>query len=204
MMLPVLYKNKKLLWLQPGDVVLFRSDFVPYIPLRYVSAGVRGFTGVNLNHAGQIVSSWGRLMINEAKGSGVIARPLEYYLERYKTSIVILRPKKAIVEKEFCIKANDKLGTHYDLASLLIHQAWYRITGEWIGKTGPAADNAMECAEYVAWCHGRPDPYLYSVRELLLDDYFEIIYEEIPIKIKNPPMESLPPAGNHIQGACYG
>jgi hypothetical protein len=77
------------------------------------------------------------------------------------------------------MRANSKVGSKYDLKSLVWFQMVYRITGTWIGPTGEAAVNdGMECAEYVAWCHGLPKSWLYSSRELHDDALFETVFIE--------------------------
>lgn len=166
-----------------GDVVLCRSELVPYNPLRYVSLAIREVTGVNYNHAKVVVGNWNKLMLNEAKAFGVIARPIEDSLNQYKTKIAILRPKAPIIERDFCIRANSKLGVPYDYRNLFIDQIQFRETGVWKGLTGVESEKKMECAEYVAWCHGLPEAWKYSIRELLLSNYFNVIYEEVPIVI---------------------
>jgi hypothetical protein len=62
---------------------------------------------------------------------------------------------------------------------LIFYQALYRITGVWIGRTEEAAKtDGMVCSEYVAWCHNLPKWWLYSAKELLNSELFEVVYRE--------------------------
>jgi hypothetical protein len=164
--------------LRSGDVVLFRNEFVWRHPKTWISAAVRFFTKCYYNHCGIIIFDWNMPMINEATGKGVIARPLKEYLERNKTKIIILRFSPMPPERAIAMRANAKLGTKYDVGSLVIHQLIYRTLGIWIGRTEEQAEKKMVCSEYVAWCFRLNNWWLYSSAEIFNDNRFTKIYQE--------------------------
>jgi hypothetical protein len=163
--------------LQSGDIVIFRNEFVWYQPITWLATLIRFFTKSPYNHAGIVVTSWGVPMINEALGGGIRCRPADKYLARRKSSILILRPKVPVDEREFCIQANSLIGTKYNFKGL-IDQLIYRVTGRWTGHTGRFAEtyNRLICTQYVAWCYGLHAWWKYSVKELLDNNDFVVVY----------------------------
>jgi hypothetical protein len=174
----MIYKGQSL-DVKSGDSVLFRNEFIWDEPMTYLSAAVRFFTKCFYNHCAIIIKDWDIPFINESNAKGVITRPMQEHIERTKTKIIILRPKFAFDEKEFCIRANSLLGTKYGFSDLLFYQLLYRVTGIWKGRTEQAAINdGMVCSEYVAWCYNLPNWWLYSSGELLNSGLFDIVYQE--------------------------
>jgi hypothetical protein len=173
----MIYKGREI-DIQSGDIILFRNEFVWSRPRTYLSTAIRGFTKCYYNHSGIIVNDWDTLMINESLIEGVISRPLEQHIERSKTKILVRRPKVPLVEKDFCSRANSKLGIPYGFKDLLLNEPLYRIFGIWLGHTSEHAEKAMVCTQYIAWCHKLENWWLYSDRELLESDYFVTTYQE--------------------------
>lgn len=124
-----------------------------------------------------MVSNWDTLFLNEARGKGIIARPLELYLERKGCKIAILRRKYPFSEREFCTRANSKLGTKYDIEALL-DNAIYRTFKKWIGRTKENAESKMVCSEYAAWSHRMLQWWLVAPADILNHEEFIIIYKE--------------------------
>jgi hypothetical protein len=173
----ILYKNQ-IIDIRSGDIILFRNEFVWSRPITWLCAAIRLFTGVEYNHGGVVVSSWGVLMLNEFLQYGGITRTLNKCLQRKKVRILVLRPVKEINESVFCRRANTALGNKYDYPSLILHQLLYRLTGIWIGRTKEQAEKAMVCTEYAAWCYRLDNWWLYSAKEFLSNQQFKIHYKE--------------------------
>jgi hypothetical protein len=170
----IIYKDQ-ILNLKSGDIILFRNDFILSDPMTWIAAAIRFFTKVKYNHAAVVVSCWGKLMLNEANEKGVICRPAEKRLERVKTSILIIRRKGYLKERDFGRLSMGALGTPYDFNSLFLSQLFYRVTGIWLGKSDASQ---MVCTEYAAWCHQLPEYWKYSAKELLNNKDFFTIYKE--------------------------
>lgn len=166
--------------LKSGDIVLRYSKWEWYNPMRYLSSMIRFCTGEGIlvpckaNHAEVVINDWDTPMLNEASFT-LISRPAKDWLEKYQTKIIVLEPIEPINEREFCTRANSKLGAGYWVMGLA-WQLLFRITGKWFG---PAQEEKMFCSQYAAWCHGIKDPYLFSCKELLNSPYFQIKFSEI-------------------------
>jgi hypothetical protein len=173
----MIYKGKDI-DIRPGDVILYHYGFIWHDPERYLSYMNRKFTGSFYNHGGIVTTSWGRLFINEALGRGVFSRPLDRYLEREKSKLIVLRYVPQPPAEEICVKANSILGTPYDRAAFVFYQPVYRTFGCWLGTKGKGSERTMGCIEYIAWCYGRPKAYLYTSAEMMADPRFKIIYQE--------------------------
>lgn len=174
--------------IKAGDIIIFRNEFAPAIPMTYLSAAIRFFTQCPYNHSALVVENNGVLFLNEALAGGVWSRPLAKFLERGKhTFMGVLRPKQEILSPiTFSINANDLVGIKYDFESLIFHQSVYRIPkllglkrfGRWIGSRNENATAKMVCSEYCAWAHGLPEWWLMSTAELIHNENFELIYQE--------------------------
>lgn len=173
------YKGQEL-DLQPGDIVLYRNEWMPTDPITYLSVLVRLFTQCWYNHCGVIVSNWGVLTINEALGKGVVGRPAELHLERTKSKIKILRPRFEFDQNEFSTKANSALERPYSFRNLVFAQLLYRLTGIWIGDKRDSVGKGMVCSEYCAWTHDLAYWWKLSARELENHEGFDIVYIEDP------------------------
>lgn len=190
---PIQYKGETL-YLCAGDVPAWNNQFIPYNPQRYISEGIKLFTGIKWHHSGLLTVCNGELMVNEERGVGAITRKAIWFLERPKSQLLILRPKAAVDELQFTSHANNYLGRKYDHLNLFVVNLVYRVTQSfckvwkrwtgkvlqpvWCGSVGTNASKVMVCAEYSATVHNRPKAYLYSVRELIEDPYFEVVYDE--------------------------
>lgn len=134
-----------------GDLILFHTQLKWYSPMSWLSVAIRFFTKSYYNHIGVVVVNWGVPFLNEAIETGIITIPLTERLDG--RAIRVIRPKKAIDEKSFAVKANSKLGhTGYDFSGLIIYQLIFQMTGHWLGHTDAGgADKRMYCGEYAAW-----------------------------------------------------
>lgn len=136
-----------------GDIILFHTKLKWHNPMSWLSALIRMFTKCRYNHVGIVVENWGVPFLNEAIETGIISIPLKDRLNGREMRI-IRQITPIVPEKEFAVKANDRLGrTGYDFSGLLWFQLIYQLTGHWLGHTGEAAKSRMYCAEYVAFMY---------------------------------------------------
>jgi hypothetical protein len=168
----------KTISLQPGDIVLFRNNFVWHQPMTWLSALVRFFTRCEFNHCALIVANWDVAFISEAVNQGIVTRPLEQHLERSKSRIMILRSREPLDIEPFCIRANSVVGSKYDYSALFWFQLIYRITGNWYGPTNDAAADRMVCSEFVAWVYRLDKWWLYSSKEIMNHRQFQWVFVE--------------------------
>lgn len=173
----IIYKEEEL-DLRPGDIILYRNEFILKEPMTYVSAAVRYFTNSYYNHCAIVVETEQGLMINEAIAEGIVSRPLEEHLERTKSKICVLRSKQPVYDRSLNDRAMSKVGAEYDFMSLIVYQVIYRTTGIWIGRKRQSAERVMVCSEYVAWVYSMPEWWLASVKEIQQSDLFEVVYQE--------------------------
>lgn len=152
-----------------GDVGMYRNEFWLASPVTWLAAAIRWATRSKYNHAVVFVNVFGRLMIYEALGNGIRCRPANKFLIRKRSEILILRKKEnlsTLDEFDFAVKANNLLGTEYGFKDIL-YQAWYRLTGKWLGPENDTALKALTCTEFVAYMHHLPSYYKASPKELL-------------------------------------
>jgi len=172
------YKGKTIA-LQPGDIILFRNEFVWHEPMTWLSVMVRFFTRCQFNHCALVVTNWDVPFISEAVNRGIITRPAEKHLVRSKTRIMVLRSRDPLENiQEFTIRANSVVGSKYDYAALLWFQLVYRITGTWYGPTGDPAGSRMVCSEFVAWAYRLDKWWLYSSKEIMNHRQFQWVFVE--------------------------
>lgn len=177
----VQYQGKPL-DLRAGDVILFHTP-LSFAPMSWLSWAIRKFTQFPYNHSALIVENNGELFINEAIAGGVVARPLEKYLDR-DDSIIILRSKQELDGLGLSKKANQELGISYNFKGL-IDNAIYRLPKlvfnvqiPWPGHTATFAMSRMVCSQYVAWAHALPEWWTMSSAEVFYSNRFEVIFEQ--------------------------
>jgi len=100
-----------------GDILMFKGRGL-------VSSIIKWKTKSAYSHAG-IVAWWNeRLMVLEAVGKGVEARPISYVLEHYHGSFDYYRPIKnsgitAVERKKMILFAQEQLGKEYDTIHII-------------------------------------------------------------------------------------
>lgn len=171
----MLYRGTNL-ELQSGDIILYH-DSLGLQPVTWLAKAIQLFTRSYYNHAGVVISNWNKLFINEARGTGLISRPLENCIERKGCKIMVRRPTYKFWESDLCVRANSKLGTKYDKEALL-DNLWYITFGKWIGRTKQNAESKMVCSEYVAWVHRMNGWWMKNPKDLANSDLFITIYTE--------------------------
>ena len=161
--------------LKTGDIILFRTPFVWYKPISYLTLIIRAITHDYYNHAGIIIFNWSQLFINEAIGKGVVTSPISLSIKNY--IIKIVRPKdQKYTEGEIATKANSKLGTGYDFLGLLFYQVIYQIKKKWYGYTQEYAEKNMYCSDYVAWIYNLKNWWTVTPKDIDDDKDLKTIY----------------------------
>lgn len=128
--------------LQEGDVLHCTSN-------GWLAKLIKFFTRSKINHTAIILKIGHHFFVADAQINGVNLKTIDEWNNKYNYQYIISRPKK-FTSKNFN-RALDKCGiTGYDFASLLF-QAWYQVTGRWVGKTKERAEKRMYCSEYVAY-----------------------------------------------------
>lgn len=128
--------------LQEGDILHCMSNGLLARCIHY-------FTKSKINHTALVLKIYNNLFISDSQIKGTYPIPLKDWTKKYKYKYIISRPLKFTKYNKY--KAINRWGkTPYDFASLLF-QAWYQMTGRWIGKGKYKAEKRMYCSEYVAY-----------------------------------------------------
>lgn len=137
--------------MKDGDVLLFRGTGP-------MSALIRWKTRSPYSHAG-IVAWWNdRLMVLEAVGKGVIARPISYNLKKYHGDIDYFRSTEELDEKtrrRMVSFAQKQLGKEYNMKQL-IKFAFKLLFGLKLKQSDdPRSVSRYFCSHYVADIYAR-------------------------------------------------
>ena len=102
--------------MKDGDVLMFKGT-------GWLSSLIKSKTNSVYSHAG-IVAWWGdRLMVLEAVGKGLEARPISYNLKKYEGGFDYYRPKKEITQtnrKKMLTYAQLQLGKKYATMRMVV------------------------------------------------------------------------------------
>ena len=139
--------------IKTGDVLLVSSN-------RWISKAIKWFTKSEWSHAGVFIQIWGEWYIIEAEKRGIQLTkwedPSKYDGGRTtKKKLALLKPKRQylVEEKKLANFVLPYAGTEpYDYIGLLV-QAWFQLTGKWVGKTKEKAEKRMYCSEFVAFVY---------------------------------------------------
>jgi len=132
-----------------NNVELREGDILHCMSNGWLAKLIKFFTRSKINHTALVLNIYGKLFIVDSQIKGTNPRPLIEWAKKYNYTYEISRPKNfSIGHKKLAISAFGH--TPYDFASL-IFQAWYQITGKWIGKTYEEAKKRMYCSEFVAY-----------------------------------------------------
>jgi hypothetical protein len=147
--------------------------------MSWLSALIRLFARIRYNHTGVIVNNWSIPFVNEAVGRGIIS--IEAKERMAGKQVKIFRRKNPIIERDFAIRANSKLGkTPYDFSGLLFYQLAFQLFHVWIGtKNKERAEKKMYCYEYIAWLHSDifSDWWKINPKDIEKNEYLECIFE---------------------------
>lgn len=149
---PVVYKKIRE-DINDGDVLLFKGHGI-------ISAIIKWKTKSEYSHAG-IVAWWNdRLMVLEAVGKGVVARPISYDLEKYKHAIDYYRLKKEVSitdqkRTQMVIFAQEQLGKEYNHFQIFVFFIKL-LFGMKLSKSDKTNNyNTYFCSQYVASIYAR-------------------------------------------------
>lgn len=155
-------KDLKNVELKDGDILHCMSN-------GWLAKCIKFFTKSRFNHSALVIKLSGYLFIADSQIKGTSLKTIEEWERKYRYKYVISRPNKFTPATKK--KALSLLGhTPYDFFSLL-YQAWYQITGKWVGKTGKKALERMYCSEYVSYVFGVAAWYKTSPQDLF--EYLE-------------------------------
>lgn len=162
--------------LKVGDVILFKTKFSLLSPMSWLSSAIRLFTKSNYNHVGLIIESWGELFIIEAVGKGVVIRPAKF-VNRKNNDVLVLEPLFYFDSKTISKKITQQLGKSYNYKLLIVEQLWYRLTGDWWGRTNINAnqEKSFVCSSLVSWVFNLPEWWKWSAKEFYISDKFKIM-----------------------------
>jgi len=132
-----------------NNVELREGDILHCMSNRWLAKLIKFFTKSKINHTALVLNIYGELMILDSQIKGTNIKPLKDWVKKYKYKYIISRPNKFTKAQKK--RAVSIVGhTPYDFASL-IFQAWYQITGKWIGKTYEEAKKRMYCSEAISF-----------------------------------------------------
>lgn len=132
--------------MQDGDVLLFKGQ-------SWLSKIIKWRTQSDYSHAGIVVWWNGRLMVLEAIGQGVLARPISYNLEHYTGDIEYFRPQQKIateVRTSMAQFAQAQLGKKYATRRLVGFFFKLIFKRPLQSQDSSEAAGRYFCSEYVA------------------------------------------------------
>jgi hypothetical protein len=115
---------------------------------------IKWFTKSRFNHSALVLNLSGYLFITDSQIKGTHLKTIEEWQKKYNYKYIISRPdnfKRAMKKRAVSVFGH----TPYDFTSL-IYQAWYQITGKWVGKSKDKAEHRMYCSEYVSFVFNKP------------------------------------------------
>lgn len=152
--------------LKTGDILLYRSNHL-------LAKAIRFFTNGKVNHASICVIISDEIFVAESEKEGFVLNKLADSIKGRK--ILVMRYSASVAEKKLAMRVMSMIGKHrYDFASLLFFQAWYAITGNWIGRRDKHASKRLYCSEAIA--------YIYNEEVGIMNEWWkynpQMIFEE--------------------------
>lgn len=132
--------------MQDGDVLIFKGQ-------SWLSKIIKWRTRSDYSHAGVVVWWNDRLMVLEAIGQGVLARPISYNLDHYRGDIEYFRPSQEIATEtrtRMAQFAQAQLGKKYASRRLLSFFFKLLLNRPLLSQDKAAAPCRYFCSEYVA------------------------------------------------------
>lgn len=151
--------NNNIMELKTGDILNCTGN-------KLLSKIIKLFTKSKFSHTAMFVEVWGEKFIMDAQKDGIQLRPFKNWTEKYNYKYEVRRSPFNINEKEFSKRAMSKLGTQYDVKSLVVGQPIEIFTGRWVIDNERDFTKKMYCSEFVAWCYGISDYYKMSPEDL--------------------------------------
>lgn len=112
------------------------------------------WTDVEVYHTGHVVESM----------------DFDLWIDRRPGKVMIVPTESKYSESELKQRIKSKLGTKYDVLSLIFFQVIYRLKFKlvWLGVKGEKASNKLYYSEYFAWVHQLPGWYKMSTSDILI------------------------------------
>lgn len=132
--------------MQDGDVLLFKGQ-------SWLSKIIKWRTKSAYSHAGIVVWWSDRLMVLEAVGKGVLARPISYNLNHYEGDINYYRPTETLsaeTRKNMALFAQEQLGKEYATKRLVGFFFKLLFNRPLESQDKKEAAGRYFCSEYVA------------------------------------------------------
>jgi hypothetical protein len=146
--------------LKSGDIILTHNYFTVKDKNTWLSPLVRFFTNLwekvksPFNHAQYVVELNGQLYLLDAKDDGFQNRGLvsEYYSQKQKYYICVLRPKFLFDERAYMEAVLRYKGVKYDYKTTMATQPIYQLTNErlWWGKDKDDKER-VNCTEVLGY-----------------------------------------------------
>lgn len=138
--------------IKTGDILLVGGH-------SWLSRQISRFTNSEWTHAGVFCYIWGELYIIEALSKGIQitkwSDPIYNSGDHKTKGLMVMKylGKKQYTEKEMATFMLPYCGTRrYDYPGLF-EQAYFQITGRWIGRTKDKATKRFYCSEFVSFVH---------------------------------------------------
>lgn len=145
-------------------------------------------TGRVANHAGTVISIWGKLYIAQAMGYGIEVVPFEKEYGWRLDRIKVISPKKPYskdeqdkISKVAAQSASDNV--KYDKFGLFYSLLYILSGGKWFGPIGEKASKKLYCTEAVATWANKVRPKTFDSQESVnpldieLNKYYKVIYD---------------------------
>lgn len=133
---------------------------------KLLSKLIRLFTKSEFSHTAIFIEIWGEPFIIDAQKDGTQLRPFNKWADKYNYKYEVRRAPYELNVTNFSKRMTSKLGTKYDVKSLVIGQPIEIFTGKWVTDKKEEYTKKMYCSEFVAWCYGIEDYYKMSPEDI--------------------------------------
>ena len=127
---------------------------------------IKLFTKSRFSHTAIFIEIWGEQFIMDAQKDGIQLRPFKEWVKKYNYDYEIRRAPYELNQVNFSKRMTSRLGTPYDVKSLVIGQPIEIFTSKWVTDKHEDYTKKMYCSEFVAWCYGVQEYYKMSPQDL--------------------------------------
>jgi hypothetical protein len=133
---------------------------------KLLSKIIKMFTKSRFSHTAIFIEIWGEKFIMDAQKDGIQLRPFNQWIKKYDYDFEVRRASFEINQTTFSKRMTSRLGTQYDVKSLVIGQPIEIFTGKWVTDKHEDYTKKLYCSEFVAWCYGVEDFYKMSPQDV--------------------------------------
>jgi hypothetical protein len=133
---------------------------------KLLSKIIKLFTKSRFSHTAIFIEIWGEQFIMDAQKDGIQLRPFKEWVKKYNYDYEVRRAPYEINQVNFSKRMTSRLGTPYDVKSLVIGQPIEIFTGKWITDKHEDYTKKLYCSEFVAWCYGVESYYKMSPQDV--------------------------------------